>query len=438
MTSTPNRPLRAISLFTGAGGLDLGFEAAGFETVACVERDQTARATLLHNRPEWNLLTETDVHRVTGDDLLAPSGLKPRNIDVLIGGPPCQPFSKAALWNSGGTLGMKDPRATTIGAMLDIASQILPAAIVIENVRGFAQSGKGEALALVRRRLGMINRRHGTKYRATVSILSATSFGVPQFRERAFIVALRDGQTFVPPTPTHGEGLIPFATAWDALGDESPTAAESEALRPAGKWAELLPTIPEGSNYLHHTSRGAGMALFGWRTRYWSFLLKLSKAAPSWTLQAAPGPATGPFHWDNRLLSTRELCELQTFPACYEVLGSALAVRRQMGNAVPSALAEAVAGRVRAAITGERPSGMSSLAVASRAGMPLPTTPAEVPERYRHLVGDHAEHPGHGKGPGALRRQAPVTASGRDDLVVGNQHPDTGPLDFEFEDLVAA
>ena len=80
----------------------------------------------------------------------------------------------------------------------------------------------------------------------------------------------------------------------------------------AGKWAGLLPTIPEGENYLFHTRLGGGRPLFGYRTRYWSFLLKLAKDEPSWTLQAHPGPATGPFHWANRPLTVQEMLRLQS------------------------------------------------------------------------------------------------------------------------------
>ena len=74
----------------------------------------------------------------------------------------------------------------------------------------------------------------------------------------------------------------------------------------------LLPSIPEGENYLWYTNRGGGLQLFGWRTRYWSFLLKLAKSLPSWTIQAQPGSAIGPFHWRSRKLTTREMCRLQT------------------------------------------------------------------------------------------------------------------------------
>src|SRR5262249_18489369 len=108
-----------------------------------------------------------------------------------------------------------------------------------------------------------------------------------------------------------------------------------------------LPSIPEGENYLWHTARGGGMPLFGWRTRYWSFLLKLAKDRPAWTIQAQPGPATGPFHWTNRRLSSQELCRLQTFPDGLQFDCGRNDVQRMLGNAVPSLVAEVIAREIR-------------------------------------------------------------------------------------------
>src|SRR5207249_3243156 len=131
----------------------------------------------------------------------------------------------------------------------------------------------------------------------------------------------------------------PYRTAWDAIGDLDDEHWPLE-LKPTGKWTGLLKSIPEGKNYLWHTPRGGGDPLFGWRTRYWSFLLKLSKRQPSWTIQAEPGPATGPFHWRNRLLSVEELARLQTFPHGFQVVGNRRSAQRQIRNAVPGALGE--------------------------------------------------------------------------------------------------
>ena len=145
--------------------------------------------------------------------------------------------------------------------------------------------------------------------------------------------------------------LEPYRTSWDALAD-LPERLNDKELEMTGKWADLLPTIPEGQNYLWHTDRGGGEPLFGWRRRYWSFLLKLSKRLPAWTIQAQPGPATGPFHWCNRKLSAVELCRLQTFPDGIVFQTRHADIQKLVGNAVPSALA-ALGARDRTTITWE-------------------------------------------------------------------------------------
>lgn len=186
--------------------------------------------------------------------------------------------------------------------------------------------------------------------------------------------------------------------------DESPPL---EAMRMRGKWAALLPTIPEGQNYLWHTERGGGDPLFGWRRRYWSFLLKLAKAQPAWTVQAQPGPATGPFHWDNRLLSIRELCRLQTFPDDVTIFGSRTSAVRQVGNAVPSLLAEVLARSLMEQAFGVQAKGeVPSLLPVRRGSPPPPRQPEAVPASFHDLRGDHAPHPGTGKGFGKERLRA--------------------------------
>src|SRR5207249_2951654 len=148
-----------------------------------------------------------------------------------------------------------------------------------------------------------------------------------------------------------GVKLHPWRTAWDAIADVNPSTAED--LDAQGKWADLLPSIPEGQNYLWHTNRLGGMSLFGWRTRYWGMLLKLAKNRPSWTIQAQPGPAIGPFHWDNRRLSTRELCRLQTFPDDVNIVGGRGSAQKQLGNAVPSLLAEVMGRAIKVQLLDE-------------------------------------------------------------------------------------
>src|SRR5205085_2163673 len=91
--------------------------------------------------------------------------------------------------------------------------------------------------------------------------------------------------------------------------------------RASGRWADLLPSIPEGENYQFHTRKGDGVPLFGYRTKFWSFLLKLDRSEPAWTIPAQAGPSTRPFHWNNRPLTIKELARLQTFPTKWRFAG---------------------------------------------------------------------------------------------------------------------
>ena len=291
--------LAVMSLFTGAGGLDLGLEAAGFDNHLCIELDDDARDTLRANRPCWKLAEPGDIHEADPEDLVNQAGLAGTKLTLLAGGPPCQPFSKSANWSNGRSPGLRDPRAKTLQAFLDVAEVALPQVLLLENVKGLACKKKDDALQLLRERLRRINRRYKTKYDLQVFVINTADYGVPQIRERVFLLASIDGTMIKLPPATHGdaEGLARYRTCWDAIGDLD-NDDWPLGLAPTGKWGGLLNSIPEGQNYLWHTPRGEGEPLFGWRTRYWSFLLKLAKNQPSWTIQAGPGPATGPFHWE--------------------------------------------------------------------------------------------------------------------------------------------
>ncbi len=396
---------KLISVFSGAGGLDYGFESAGFHTGAAVEMDHECCETLRSNR-RWPIL-ERSIFDVPTAEMLEAAGCACGDIDLVIGGPPCQPFSKAGYWASGDTKRLADPRAGTLGAYMRVVQEALPRAFVLENVEGLAYSDKNEGLQFVLGMIDEINRRARVGYRPVFKVLCAADYGVPQLRYRLFMVAARDGTMFNFPSPTHSPAeagsqrmLIksqPYRTAWDALGDVTPEADEDLAVR--GKWADLLPSIPEGENYLWHTDRGGGLPLFGWRRRFWSFLLKLAKDRPSWTIQAQPGPAIGPFHWENRRLSMRELCRIQTFPDDVRIVGPHRAVQRQLGNAVPSLLAEILGREIRRQIFGHRISASEpKLLPPDRSPAPPPEPTSSVPRKFRSLQGDHEPHPGTGLG----------------------------------------
>lgn len=410
------KSLSAISLFTGVGGLDLGFEAAGFETAAAVEMDPVACRVLTSIRPNWPVLAG-DIHQIPTPHMLATASLAPGEADILIGGPPCQPFSKSGYWARGDALRLEDPRAGTLGEFLRVLREAKPRTFMLENVPGLGFRGKDEGLRFILQSIQLINETAGTNYRAFWRKLNAVDYGVPQIRERLFLIASKDGRDFKFPNPTHfdpeagGEDgqREPWRTAWDAIGD-LPASPNERGLAMTGKWSQLLPSIPEGQNYLWHTSRGGGLCLFGWRRRYWSFLLKLAKNRPSWTIQAQPGSAIGPFHWANRKLSSVELCRLQTLPSDVSLSCSRTESQRLLGNAVPSLMAEVLAREIRTQLLDQPMPGPLRLMPVRRTPVPPAEPIVKAPSRYHALIGDYEDHPGTGLGWSKQSRPANSTA----------------------------
>lgn len=404
--------LKAISLYTGVGGLDFGLEAAGIRTAVAIELDPASCRALRLNR-RWPVI-ESDITEISSRQILKTAGLRKREADLIVAGPPCQPFSKSSYWWKGDSRRMKDPRADTLREFLRVLRDTLPRAFMLENVDGLAYAGKSEGLNVLTRGIKKINRETGSRYSIARAVLNAADFGVPQTRDRVFIIGSRDGTEFKFPAPTHAKptdaaalkaGRRPHVTAWDAIGKLCAKASEA-GLEVNGKWGALLPSIPEGRNYLWHTPQGGGKSLFGWRTRYWSFLLKLAKDRPSWTIQAQPGLYVGPFHWKNRRLTVREMCRLQTLPNGLRFDASRNEIQRMLGNAVPSLLAEVLAREIRMQLLGSRARGGLRLKVRRRrAEAPKPERVAQTPRSYFKLVKKYRRHPGTGKGRGALRRK---------------------------------
>lgn len=413
--------LKVISLFSGIGGLDFGFEEAGFETRVALELDRFACRTMRLNR-RWEIIDD-DINLVPSSTIMEKAGLKVGEADVLIGGPPCQPFSKSSYWVRGDTLRLDDPRANTLAAYLRVLRDTRPRVFLLENVGGLAYEGKDEGLQLLLDGIREINRSVGTNYQPSWRVIKCVEYGVPQIRERVIIVGSRDGRRFHFPEGTHaGPGWAtadmfaparePFRTAWDAIGDlKEPN--DLDGLRVGGKWGDLLPTIPEGENYLWHTPRGGGLPLFGWRTRYWSFLLKLSKRQPSWTIQAQPGSAIGPFHWNSRKLTFEEMCRIQTFPDGLKVDVGRTEMQRMLGNAVPSLIAEILARAIRTQLLDAPTVSRLRLMPPRRLHVPAPVELTVVPTEYLGMQGDHAPHPGTGKGRAAQGLSTAFRASPR-------------------------
>src|SRR5438874_8291764 len=169
---------KAISVFTGVGGLDFGFEAAEFETAVAVEMDAVCCRTLRLNR-RWPVI-ERNIHEVTSQELLREAELKKGEADVLIGGPPCQPFSKSGYWARGDAMRLDDPRSDTLTAYLRVLRDVQPKAFLLENVYGLAYRGKSEGLERIVAGVDQINRATGSCYRPVWQVIDAASYGVPQ------------------------------------------------------------------------------------------------------------------------------------------------------------------------------------------------------------------------------------------------------------------
>src|SRR5262249_36315561 len=147
------------------------------------------------NRPGWRLADPGDIHALEPDKILRQARLKPRELRLLAGGPPCQPFSKSAYWSNRSGRRLHDPRADTLCAYVRVVETALPEVLLLENVKGLAYKDKDEGIKLLRRELAAINRRYGTKYALQEIFLNTAAYGVPQVRERLFLVATIDGRS---------------------------------------------------------------------------------------------------------------------------------------------------------------------------------------------------------------------------------------------------
>ncbi|WP_419843112.1 DNA cytosine methyltransferase [Candidatus Poriferisodalis sp.] len=357
----------AVSLFSGAGGLDLGIEQAGFRTAVAVEWDADAADTMEKNAdlcfPALRDVIRADLYPlaagrdsgVTVQDILRAGGFGRRERpDLLVGGPPCVAFSKSGFWLDWKRDGT-DPAASLLQAFTEFLRQAQPRFFMLENVYALTFNNKASRPAFLR----LCSEIDDAGYAFGWGVLNAADYGTPQSRPRLFVVgARRDEAVPALPPPTHhgawerrkrAGGPQPHVTAGEALADLAVAPEAEEVVR--GRWGHLLPEIPPGDNYLYFTAkRGHPTPIFEWRSRFWSFLLKLDPNRPSPTVQAQPGPNVGPFHWENRRLRVPELKRLFAFPDDYEFVGRRASVQSQIGNAVPPLLAKQVATAIAAAM----------------------------------------------------------------------------------------
>jgi len=353
--------VRAVSLFTGAGGLDLGCEAAGFMTIAAVEHSPVARETLRANKKFFPWLRQEAIFEdIVGIDygaVMESAEVEPGTVTLVHGGPPCTPFSKSGNWLKYKREGA-DPKASLLDNYVEALRAIQPKAFIMENVYGLAY-GNQNRIVLQRFIAGV----RSAGYAIDHQVLLASDYGVPQARQRLICVGVREDMLDLPadlwrfewPQPTYAgphetrradnEHLPPHRTAAEAFDglDEELNPFESEEVV-TGTFENELREVPPGDNYLYLTAhRGHPNPKFEWRKRYWTFLLKLAPDRPSSTIQGQPGPWVGPFHWENRRLRVGELKRLMEFPDEFEITGSRRDQQLQLGNAVPTRLGMVVA-----------------------------------------------------------------------------------------------
>lgn len=359
-------PLRVLSFFSGAMGLDLGLECAGLHVLLACEIDKACRKTIQANRPDLALLG--DIGNYSAADVRHAAGLSPDDeIDVIVGGPPCQAFSTA-----GSRRGFKDARGNVFLDYIDMITELKPRYAVIENVRGLLsaplshkphverdsgwspemEEKSGGAL------LHVIDRLRTAGYGISFNLYNSANYGVPQVRERVILICNRDGDVLPHLAPTHSDkeqfGLPAWKTLRDALyGLNRATHVEFPESR-----LKFYRMLSEGQ-YWKHLPESLQKEALG--NSYYSgggktgFLRRLSWSKPSCTLVTSPNmPATDICHPDeDRPLSIEEYKRIQQFPDDWELCGSLSDQYRQIGNAVPVGLGETVGRAIIAHMRGK-------------------------------------------------------------------------------------
>lgn len=354
-----NKP-KLVSLFSGAMGLDLGLEKAGFNTVCCVENNKNAVATIKHNRPDIKVFDKS-ITEVTGDEIRIACGMgKDENIPLVAGGPPCQAFSVF-----GNRRGIEDSRGQMVFEFVRIIDELKPDQFMMENVRGLLSMSivpktlkdkltseeidesffeKGSLLKRIFKEFEKIG------YSADCYVVNSVNYGAPQIRERVLIIGNKFNQKIDFPSPTHSnreeDNLPPFKTLGEAIGPDSNFTEENpEILNFSPRKLKYLSMVPSGGNWrslpvdVQKESMGKSWYLKGGRSAYWR---KLSFNFPSPTVVTMPNHAgTSMCHpMELRAISVQEAAAIQEFPNDWEFIGSTSEKFKQIGNAVPVRLGE--------------------------------------------------------------------------------------------------
>jgi DNA (cytosine-5)-methyltransferase 1 len=343
--------LKVVSLFSGGGGLDLGLEVAGFKTHFETDIDPYSCSTLEMGRIAAakrglstfadSVVLSADVNALQGKFVLESSGLKAGEVSLLAGGPPCQAFSVF-----GNRKGREDHRGQLVYEYFRLLSEIAPEAFLFENVYGLLTVEGGAVFKMACEQLRQPRR--GLRYQLSVLRLNAASYGVPQFRDRIFIIGSRAGKTIteidaltVDPSKSMNSGQLPFRTVKGALSG-------------LPKPNEKFPANHVGRAHSDRIIERYGSMSPGQRDHF-TRINKLDLTKPSYTIIVGSDKGGGKGHVhpiQPREVTPRESARIQTFPDWWEFAGTGRHVIRQVGNAVPPLLGFAVANALREQIFG--------------------------------------------------------------------------------------
>lgn len=324
-----------IELFSGAGGMALGFEKAGFKNVFSVEYDKKIALTYRKNFPS-NILIEKDIKDISDKEII--QLVDNKNIDLVVGGPPCQGFSLA------GKIGrnfLSDDRNYLFLEFVRFVKIVRPKIFVMENVARMLSHNKGNTIVEIENKFKEIG------YKVKYKVLQANDYGIAQKRQRIFVVGTSDNNTFEFP-PKIKSNL----TIKDVIDDlpklrsgEKSSIPNHTAMNHSSQMLEKMSYIQDGGNRTQIPEKLRPKS--GDIRKY----IKYKSSEPSVTIT---GDMRKIFHYSqNRALTPRELARIQSFPDSFIFVGNSLNIQQQIGNAVPAKLAYEVAMAVKAYLKGK-------------------------------------------------------------------------------------
>lgn len=328
---------KIVSIFSGCGGLDLGFHQEGYSTVWANDFAEWAVASFRRNFGD--VIHMKDITKI---DPYTDTSIP--DCDLVLGGFPCQDFS--IIWKQPGLNGKRGGLFRHFAEFVDAKK---PKAFVAENVKGLLTANGGKAIDTIIRDFESIT----PGYIVKPHLFNFAEYGVPQFRERVLFVGVRvdTGFRFVHPKPTHGPNADrPYFTAGEALVGVEKVPYNNELINIKEKTRQMLDLIPEGGNFTD-IPKDSPLYVKGMISHVYR-RLKLDE--PAKTIIAAGGGGTWGYHYpEPRPLTNRERARLQSFPDDFIFEGSVTEVRRQIGNAVPPEGVRLVARRLLPLFTGE-------------------------------------------------------------------------------------